>query len=246
MENITKALLIAGGILIVIMVLTLVMTVVNQISTYYSAQHDEKVLEQTLDFNSKFENCAGQTIRGNELLSVVNRVIDYNNYQADMEGYEPITLYVDLHGHEGEFIYDGSISVEQVIPGEINNENMNTISNLSRELTSEASGIKGLTETKLQKLASEISNIADEDKYSDEKLEEYKRYRLERLTKILGRDVVESEVNAIQKATCLYYQLTQFKRAMFKCKEISYNTENGRVNKMEFDVVIQNGQIKLE
>ena len=247
MENITKALLIVAGILIVIMVITLLITAVNQISTYYSSQHDKKMVEQTVDFNSKFENYAGQTIRGNELLSIINRVIDYNNYQSDMVGYEQINLHVDLLGHEDEF-RDSNVNVvvNQQITGNINNDNMKRISNLSLELTSSATGIDGLTETKLQKLASEIHNIAYDHEYEGDDLDEYKRYRLQRLTKIFGRNVQESEVNAIKIATCKYYELTQFKRAMFKCIEISHNTENGRVNGISFEVVVQNDQINFK
>lgn len=247
MENITKALLITGGILIVIMVLTLLITAVNQISTYYSEQHDTTMVEQILDFNSKFENYAGQTIRGNELLSIINRVIDYNNYQSGVVGYEQVNLYVDLLGHEDEFMDSNvNVVVNQQITGNINNDNMKKISNLSIELTSSATGINGLTETILQKLASEIHNIAYDHKYTGDDLDEYKRYRLQRLTKIFGRTVRESEVNAIKVATCKYYELTQFKRAMFKCNGISHNAENSRVNGISFEAVIENDKIKLK
>lgn len=78
MENISKALLIAGGVLFAILVLTLLIIFRGNISSYFTEQHNAKILEQVTEFNNKFENYNGQTIRGSELISVMNRVVDYN------------------------------------------------------------------------------------------------------------------------------------------------------------------------
>ena len=84
MENITKALLIAGGVLFAILILTLLVIFHNQLSAYYTEQHDAKMVEQVTEFNNKFDNYNGQTIRGNELISVMNKVVDYNRTYSDM------------------------------------------------------------------------------------------------------------------------------------------------------------------
>lgn len=254
MENITKALLIAGGILIVIMVITLAMSGVNQISSYYAEQHERELVKQATEVNNKFDNYAGQNIRGNEILSIINRVVDYNNYQADIEGYEKITFYADLKGKTNEFVYDTSRDTA-IIPSEINNKNITEISDLSRQLTTESHNFKNgaiLTEQRLQKLAGEINNIIEDSTVKDKEVkEEFQRYRQERLKKIFGlkkseNDFNENEINTIKKLTSKYYQIMQFKRAMFLCKEISYNTENGKVNKMTFEIILENGQVKFE
>ena len=96
MENITKALFIAAGVLIAIILLTLLAIGYNQISTYYQQQSDTIELKQIIEMSKKFINYDGQTIRGNEMLSVINMVVDYNEWakQNSNEGYKPIELEV--------------------------------------------------------------------------------------------------------------------------------------------------------
>ena len=257
MENITKALLIIAGVLIVIMVLSLVTVVWNQISDYEDVKHEEKMLQQLQKFNSKFENYTGQTIRGNELVSIMNRIVDYNNYQSGIIGFERIKITIDLKNHQNELLDEDIEGIEtlfksSLIKNEENDENIKGISELSGKLTSEAqTGISGLTEAKLQKLSANIHNIAYDDISNLEEKKEYIEYRRKLLKQILGRDVEESEINNVKKATYLYNQLTKFKRAMFKCNNITRDSENGRINEMQFEVVLEENisgkkQIKFE
>ena len=257
MENITKALLIIAGVLIVIMVLSLVMVVWNQISDYEDIKHEEKMLQQLQKFNSKFENYTGQTIRGNELISIMNKIVDYNNYQSGMIGFERINITIDLKNHQKELLDNNVSGVEKLfknryIKNESDDEDIKDISELSGKLTSEAkTGISGLTEAKLQKLSANIHNIAYDDISNLEEKKEYIEYRRKLLKQILGRDILDSEISKIKKATYLYNQLTKFKRAMFKCTNIIRNSENGRINGMQFEVVLEENisgkeQIKFE
>lgn len=246
MENITKALLIAAGVLIAIMILSLIIIFGNQMTEYFTEMHDIKMVEQTVDFNNRFENYNGQTIRGNEIISVMNRVIDYNNTSAGMEGYDPVIIEIDLKGHQNDtnFKYsdsDSSIFNGNLISGKISNADGNdtrliNIANLSTTLVNN-SGIANLTDTKLQKLSSEISTILD-DSNED--------YRAEKLKNILGYVVTDvNEINKIKNVTKQYYQYTQFKRAMFNCTGVKYNTANQRVNEITFDIVEENGNVKF-
>lgn len=258
MENITKALLIVGGMLIVIMVLTLAVTVVNQISTYYKAQHDSTMVEQITEFNSKFDNYSGQTIRGNELLSIINRIVDYNNLYSEMEGYEKITFSAYLKTREEDLTYNGHSSANfKGIPNKINNDNMNYISEATSEIIGNLSRELGngwtVNETILQRLSAEVSNLEDLGRYtSDEKSEAHNAYRIERIRKIFNLsdnikdEVIEKKISAIQNAAYDYYQIMMFKSALFKCTGVSHNQVNGRVNGISFEVVLENGQIKFE
>ena len=89
MENITKALLIAAGVLIAIILLTTLVIGYNQISKYYQEQSDAKDLSQIIETAKKFINYEGRTIRGNEMLSVINLVAEYNDWvnNNSSEGY---------------------------------------------------------------------------------------------------------------------------------------------------------------
>ena len=237
MENMTKALLISAGVLIAVMLLTLIVGFGSQISAYFTNQHKAKMVEQTVEFNNRFENYNGQTIRGSELISVMNRVIDYNNTSADMQGYDPVKMEIDLKNHQNDFLYEkDSSGTNKLFGATISNtrasgdEELKKVANLSIDLINN-SGITNLTDdTKLQKLSAEISTVLDD---SDPD------YRAKKLKNILGYEVTDVyELNKIKNATKQYYQYMQFKRAMFKCTGVKYNTENQRVNEITFEVVL--------
>lgn len=251
MENATKALLIAAGFFLAVMLITMLVMFGGEIASYFTEKHEAAVLQQLVEFNDKFINYNGQTIRGNELISVMNRVIDYNNYQSEMVGYERIIITVDLKGHQNEFKYKNESGSNLMFLGNINNSTnddaIKQISELSGNLTSgHVAGIPGLTEAKLQLMSSKIEHIVD-DAYAEDR-EAYETYRNQILTKILRYDPNQKlvDINDIKQATYLYYQLTKFKSAMFDCTNVSFNEVNGRVNRMNFVVVEENGLIKFE
>lgn len=256
MENITKALLIAAAILIIVMLLSAVMVFWDEMAIYFSANYDSKMLKQLVEENKKFANYNQQKIRGNELVSVMNRIVDYNNYQSEIVGFEPVGITIDFMGsYYKDLRYGGETGGDVLISSRyIDNDNGNDdteikrISETSVRLTSIGATISGITDTKLQKLSAEIANIVDEPKRSyfdtneqyKSALEAYEITRAEKLTKILGYKIAPGDdVENIKDATYQYYQYTQFKRAMFECINITYNDSNGRVNGMEFQVVLE-------
>lgn len=244
MENATKALLIAAGILLIIMIISAMVIFWDEMAGYFTEKHEATMLEQLVEFNNKFSNYNGKTIRGNELLSIMNRIIDYNNYQSDMLGYEPIAIEIDLLEKQTELRYKNETGGETLIEATtrfIHNDggtNDNFIKRIS-ETSSRLSSNLGISDVKLQKLSAQIDNIVDDDDVLDERSkEDYKKYRAQLLTRILGYEVEDSRIYNIKQATYQYYQFTQFKRAMFECKEIKYNEQNGRINEMIFEVVL--------
>lgn len=60
MENATKALLIAAGVLIGIIILSMLLLGYNQISNYYQQQSDNLSLRQIVELNKKFTNYDGK------------------------------------------------------------------------------------------------------------------------------------------------------------------------------------------
>lgn len=248
MENATKALLIAAAILIIILVLASLAMFSEQLSSYFAQKHDVKMVEQLTEFNNKFENYNSKTIRGNELISVMNRVIDYNNYQAGMVGYGRIILSIDLQNHQNDLKYKNESGLNSVFSNSLiintsDDTPLKNISELSGNLTSGASGITGLsgikiTDTMLQKMSGEIHNIVNDAEAVD--LNAYKIQRAQKLTQILRHTINKDDnVDGIKQITYQYYQLTWFKRAMFKCTDIIHDQTTGRVNRMNFKVVLE-------
>ena len=62
MENASKALLIAAGVMLAIMLLSVIFIFGNQMASYFSEKHDAKMIEQLVEFNNKFQNYDGKTI----------------------------------------------------------------------------------------------------------------------------------------------------------------------------------------
>lgn len=258
MENATKALLIAAGVLIAVMILAMLVMFGSEIASYFTEKHESAVLQQLVEFNNKFVNYNGQTIRGNELISIMNRVIDYNNYQAGMVGYDRIRIEIDLKGYQDDFTYNGETGGNRLIQNDpitnnASDDMIKRIAETSTRLTTTEAIILGITDTQLQKLSSKIEYIVNEPNNSSDysslqafydAKEAYETDRGQKLYNILRTNTYDIE--AVKRATYQYYQFTKFKQAIFKCTNVILNTENGRVNRMTFEVEEKNGSIKFE
>lgn len=247
MENISKALLIAGGVLFAILVLTLLIIFRGKISSYFTEQHNAKILEQVTEFNNKFENYNGQTIRGSELISVMNRVVDYNRTYSDIQGAERVIMRVEFpDNHQKDLLYTGvTMSSSDILFANSTISNVSGDDNISKisGLSSELANSTGIDDTKLQKLSANISIICSTDpndvNIRNEKLQKILGYRK-------GTTVGDTELRKIQSATLKYYQLTQFKRTMFKCTDVVHDQKSGRINKISFQAVVENGMLKQD
>lgn len=86
MENASKALIIAGGVLVSMIIISLLVVFYNSITSLQSTKQSIKAEEQSAEFNKQFEGYAKNNIIGSEFLSLVNRVIDYNRRYTN-DGY---------------------------------------------------------------------------------------------------------------------------------------------------------------
>ena len=191
MENASKALLIGAAILFAVMILSLLMISYQQISSYFSADHEATVIEQTTKFNSQFENYNQKSIRGTDMISLMNKVIDYNERLSYMQGtnYKRIEITITLGDSStlNQFKYattESGFSNVSIFPsnGKITNvtetgtppddedasraldeqllkitETVNDIK--KQETIADENKIPNITDTELQSLASNISNI---------------------------------------------------------------------------------------
>ena len=259
MENVTKALIMAAGILVFVMLLSLIMIFWRSLSGYYAEQHNTQVIEQDTKFNAQFDNYSGETIRGNELISVINKIVSYNTSIADMEKYDKIILSVDFKGYQRKAndnfkysdsdpsIFQGKISNNILKNTTASDQNLRDVASLSVDLIAEIKSV-GLvvTDAQLQALSADIQNIAIDSNAA----QSLQITRNQKLQNILGKETANkltaTQMEKIISVTKKYYQYTQLKRAMFKCTEVQHNSkENGRVNGMKFEIVEENGKAKF-
>lgn len=96
MENASKALIIAGSVLLAVLIITALIYTFNQISSLKQVEastEEEKILAQ---YNKEIDSFNRPGLYGSEILSLANLIEDYNKRQSDLKGYKPITLKVSI------------------------------------------------------------------------------------------------------------------------------------------------------
>ena len=101
MENASKAILMAGGMLLTILIVSLVIFAWSTFSSYYSQKDSIDEIDDVTEFNLQFTNYERNDVTGYELLSLTYKVIDYNTRRTtakreNKEDYPTITLIIDM------------------------------------------------------------------------------------------------------------------------------------------------------
>lgn len=82
MENATKALLIAGGVLIAIIILTILVRTYGNIGAFQRQQMSQEEAEQIEEFNKDYTKYDGQYVYGTEVITIINKTLDYKEKQG--------------------------------------------------------------------------------------------------------------------------------------------------------------------
>ena len=91
MENASKALLIAGGVLITLIIITMFIMMFNNISNIQKEQEEQTKLEQIVDFNAEFEAYNKKVMYGTDVITLINKVVENNKKHDDYK----ITVTLD-------------------------------------------------------------------------------------------------------------------------------------------------------
>lgn len=256
MENASKALLMAGGMLMAMMVIALLLVMFNSISNYFNGDIQAQREAQIVKFNLEYESYNRDDVRGTEILSLLAKANDYNTKQSDYEGtaagYNPITVEINLN--KNNFIErikfnknDNSIFTNKT-KLESNDYNFfykkrngsnGWIEKINNMKNSQVKG--NITETDLETLIGAIDSINDYENLNATNKEKIKSliYRIFKINEE-GFDIWKSKnFEKLKNVLKESYQYTQFKKAHFDCIEVSYkdNTEKdtSRITKLKFE-----------
>ena len=94
MEKLTPSLIMAGSILISIMVITLLVMGYNNLTETMNAKNDEDAVEQVTQFNKQYDVYYRNNLYGSDILSLANKVDDYNERQSKEQGYAKLDMEV--------------------------------------------------------------------------------------------------------------------------------------------------------
>ena len=121
MENASKALIIAGGILLTMAIVGLVIFAWNRFSDYYKNDDNLAEIDDLTKFNLQFTNYQRDDIHGYELASLANKVFDYNTRRSNAAGnksnewYNTITMTIDFKGMQNKFRYSNDLTSRELL-----------------------------------------------------------------------------------------------------------------------------------
>lgn len=119
MENASKALLIAGSVLLTMIIVGLAIFAWGKFSDFYNKNDDLSEIEDLTKFNLQFTNYEGRDVYGYELISLANKVADYNFKHSNAQGaqndekYNPITMSFSMTQEQVD-----SLKFSKTIPNE--------------------------------------------------------------------------------------------------------------------------------
>ena len=205
MENASKALIIAGSVLIALIVISMLVAFFNNLRSLVGTEETTKQTEQAAEFNKQYDAYA-RAVYGSELLSTANKINDYNRREADGEGYQRIELEVQINKDiDQEYFKKGTLNSNELINKfkEVE-EKINTIGNET---------IASSANTKVSRKVSKLATMRTAD------------------IEALGIEKVkyQTKVNEYNTYKTL---LSQVKATPFKYVNFDYDKNNGRITKM--------------
>lgn len=241
MENASKALIMAGSVLIALMIIGALILTFSNLTAYQETNTRSTRSTQMAEFNSQYENYNRKDVRGSDLYSLLNKAIDYNRRESSAGtnwadrgqemAYEPMVI---------EFTIDKSELVAPDGASRLFTTNTYTVSGKSNDfgnkVKDEIDDLEGeYGQSSLTNLTTNLTKIfIDDSSTSQEKKEAVQNFNSASKKKTVSDFKEINEKSQIRQDVYMYYEYIQFKRAHFDCEKVEYNNETGRITKMEF------------
>lgn len=203
MENASKALMFAGTILITLMVISALVFMYRDLTSEKRQESENQKVEETAEFNKSFESYE-KDLKGTQMFSIANKIIDYNEKYAGKDGYEEITLTVhtDRGNKNAQYYAELQADVDQMI-----NEKYKSSSNLEA-----------------------LYEARNNETSTDEKTRTQVEQTIKELQKELG-DKYNAASQNVRKDWNQYSEYKDLKTKTYKSDGITYYS-NGRIKTM--------------
>lgn len=262
MENASKALIMAGSVLIALMIIGALVLMFSNLSSYQETNVKGERSAQVVEFNNRFETYNRKDVRGSDLYSLLNSVINYNRTQST-EGtswadqgqnlaYEPMEIEFTLD--ISQLAADGTNRLFTGNGKYIINGKTNTFENNIKETISKLENAYGTNS--LTNLTTNITKIFPTNPSESQQNDAVGAFKSackkntittinnsgETGTTYIVNNITWKDLNesadrsgTIKRNVYQYYEYIQFKRAHFDCVDVKYNSNNGRITKMKFE-----------
>ena len=211
MENVTKALTIAGTILITVIVISAFIFMFRDIRGVKHEQADNQKTQAIIDFNKSYESYDKEELLGAELLSLANKIEDYKERYKQSEGYKSIKLIIESGIDNNDIPQNTSSSI-------VWNKN-----DASKCLTSYRNYIEDLMKTyKSSNNLEALKDCIDKINHNAPNTKEYTKaeYQKKQILDKIG-NIDENKIEEHYKNYEMYNKLKTEKK--FKCDEIQYD-----------------------
>lgn len=205
MENASKALMIAGSVLIALLVISLLVFFFSNMRNLQGISQSGEELEQSVEFNKQYDVYA-RNIYGSEILSIANKIADYNRREADNKGYTKIELYVEI-GEDMDATFFKKGTYTSVRMKEEAEKLQKKIDDLGKQT------ITSSTKSNVSRRVSQLASMRTKD------IEE------------LGIENYQMQVSEYNTYKTL---LTGVKAKVFQYIDFEYDKYNGRITKMNY------------
>ncbi len=208
MENATKALEIAGSVLLGVLILGLLVFEYRKISNLKKVEEDVKVSQQSEDFNKKFE-AYNRNLYGSELLSLANQIQDYNyryagekTSQYENQGYQKVEVTIEI-----------KTATNRLAAGTCDLSHFLDVYNV---------------------LARDIEKMNKNCKYKNKSISYWANSGKETERNFPDKNNNKEIYDNIKAYKDLYNEQLDITRKTFKCTQINYDNKNGRITNMTF------------
>lgn len=209
MENASKALLIAGGLLIAILIVSVLVVTLNIVNSNQKTREKALATEQLAEFNQKYEAYNKKALRGTDIITLMKMAIENNNSASSDNPYY-INVIIDLGNKK---IQDTSTRTVVL------DKDKKVISDKTKRDPNSLEGTSKII----------LGTWIDKVHYkTNGKVEKF-------FTTTDFTDSVEeqTESNGNTTITYKYSSFTTFKNDIFQCTNVKYNNQ-GRIKELEF------------
>lgn len=250
MENAAKALSIAGGILIALIILAGLIYTFQKMSEIPDRQNYIKEVQEIEEFNRQFEAYQKKLMYGVDVISCLNKVIDNNTKSEEYEnGIYNVEIKITIKSNIEDKIEVWKFDDKGKERIDTEDRDIGTFSKIFGDSfsTSLVSNIKGSTQVNSRTDYCWLK-INKEVTYTYFKNEDIEKDKNASVLKALSDATVDMQKVATNpnkddiknwSKVVWYTSAYNFKNKKFRCTNISYSTE-GRVNKISFEEVLNN------
>ncbi|MFR8233360.1 MAG: hypothetical protein ACLVA2_02985 [Clostridia bacterium] len=233
MENASKALIMAGSVLIALIVIGAFILMLNNLNDYQEKNDTIVQQQQIVEFNNQFSTYDRTGLRGTDMLSLMNRIIDYNSRKTTEDiGFQK--MKITIKGLDSNILQ--SLRYETSGNNLLIKKNTYTQDNLSEIVTKPQELERKYQKKYITQLVSNISKFMDIYNSSlsiNQKIQEIneKKWLPKSVTTYGSLDSVKNDI-------LIYYEYSQFKRTYFDSTgETKYDKNTGRITELNFNCV---------